>query len=143
MEKEERKFYREVDKENEIRDRKKQEKEKKNREKELFLKKFFPELNNSPGGTLNLKKSRLDITPGRKRAVGKTDGRILENSTPAKKTFICSDLFNFTHNDNAVRKIMKVKNRTSTGLPKMSAQLSDVSRTDQSQARTDAKGRRD
>ena len=93
MEKEERKFYREVDKENEIRDRKKQEKEKKNREKELFLKKFFPELNNSPGGTLNLKKSRLDITPGRKRAVGKTDGRISENSTPAKKTFISSDLF--------------------------------------------------
>jgi hypothetical protein len=90
-----------------------------------------------------LKKSRLDITPGRKRAVGKTDGRILENSTPAKKTFICSDPFNFTHNDNAVRKIVKVKNRTSTGLPKMSAQLSDVSRTDRSQARTDAKGRKD
>ena len=59
MVKEERKFYREVDKENEIRDRKKQEKEKKNREKELFLKKFFPELNNSPGGTLNLKTIKI------------------------------------------------------------------------------------
>ena len=89
MEKEERKLYREVDKENDIRDRKKQEKEKK------------------------------------------------------KKTFISSDLFNFKHNDNAVRKIMKVKNRTSIGLTKMSAQLSDVSRTDQSQARMDAMGRRD
>ena len=107
------------------------------------MKKFFPELNNSPGGTLNLKKSRLDITPGRKRAVGKTDGRISENLTPAKKTFIYSDLFNFTHNDNAVRKTMKVKNRTSSGLPKMSAQLSDVPETDQSKERTDAKGSRD
>jgi hypothetical protein len=85
VEKEERKFYREVDKENDIRDRKKHEKEKKNREKEMFLKKFFPEINNSPGGTLNLKKSRLDITPGRKRAMGKTDDGI-SDVTPAKKT---------------------------------------------------------
>ena len=75
--------------------------------------------------------------------MGKTDGRISESSAPAKKTFISSDLFNFTHNDNAVRKTMKVKNITSTGLMKMSAQLSDVSGADQSKERTDAKGRRD
>ena len=111
MEKEERKFYREVDKENDIRDGKKHEKE--NREKEMFLKKFFPEINNSPGGTLNLKKSRLDITHGRKRAMGKTNGGISENVTPAKKTLTARNTYysaehlNFTHNDNSIRKILK------------------------------------
>jgi hypothetical protein len=99
VEKEERKFYREVDKENDIRDRKKYENEKKNREKEMFLKKFFPEINNSPGGTLNLKKSRLDITPGRKRAMGKT--------LTARNTYYSAEHLNFTHNDNSIRKNIK------------------------------------
>ena len=145
MEKEERKFYREVDKENDIRDRKKHEKEKKNREKEMFLKKFFPEINNSPGGTLNLKKSRLDITPGRKRAMGKTDDGI-SDVTPAKKTLTArnysAEHLNFTHNDNSIRKILKVKLRTNTRLPNKSDQLSNESEADQSQERTGAKGSR-
>ena len=79
MEKEERKCYREVDKENDIRDRKKQEKDRRNKGKEMFLKNFFPGIHNSPRGTLNLQKSKLEITPGRKRAMGKIDGRISEN----------------------------------------------------------------
>ena len=56
MEKEERKFYREVDKENDIRNRKKQEKERRNKEKEMFLNKFFPGIHNSSGGNIKLAK---------------------------------------------------------------------------------------
>ena len=118
--------------------------EKKKKEKELFLKKFFPEMNNSPGGTLNLKKSRLEITPGRKRAMGKTDSGILELLTLAKKTLSLSGHSDFTYNENAAKKdLTKVKLKTSIRLPKMSDQLPDVDRTDQSHERTIAKGRRD
>ena len=59
VEKEERKFYREVEKDNDIRNRKTQEKERRNKEKEMFLKKFFPGIHNSPKGTLNLQKPKL------------------------------------------------------------------------------------
>ena len=92
-------------------------------------------MHNSPGGKLNLKKSKLEITPGRKRAVGKIDGRVLDNLTPAKKIF--------THNDNSVRKILKGKLGTRVGLPNSSDQLSKDSEVDQSQRKTGAKQSRD
>ena len=98
---------------------------------------------------MNLKKSRLEITPGRKRAVGKTDGIISENVTPAKKTLTARKTFksdehlNFTHNNNSLRKILKVKLRTNIRLPNMSDRLSDESEADQSQERTGAKESRD
>ena len=58
MEKEERKFYREVKKEAEKREeeeiKKRQKKEETSRNIEEFLKKFFPDCRNSPGGTQKL-----------------------------------------------------------------------------------------
>ena len=80
MEKVERKFEREVTKENEERRKKRMEKEKKKQEKENFVKKFFPNSTNSPGGTF-----RLDgIISSRVSSVRKT-GRA---ETPSTSTNI-------------------------------------------------------
>ena len=54
MEKEERKFWREVCKENESRCEEKKRKEKKRKDKSAFISKFSPACSNSPGGTLKL-----------------------------------------------------------------------------------------
>ena len=112
--------------------------------KRIVLEEILPGDEQLSGGNLNLKKSRLEITPGRKRAMGKTDSGILELLTLAKKTLSLSGHSDFTYNENAAKKdLTKVKLKTSIRLPKMSDQLPDVDRTDQSQERTIAKGRRD
>ena len=49
MEKEENKCYREVKKEQEARDTTTAEKERRTKEKKAFVKKFLPDVNNSPG----------------------------------------------------------------------------------------------
>ena len=51
MAKIEKHFWKDVEKEEEIRRQKKETLRKKQEEKETFTKKFFPSCNNSPGGT--------------------------------------------------------------------------------------------
>ena len=71
VEKEERKFWREVCKENESRCEEKKRKEKKRKDKSAFISKFFPACSNSPGGTLKLCPDRITSPPA-------TEGRVEE-----------------------------------------------------------------
>ena len=72
IEKEERKFYCEVEKENAIREEKRNKLEMKRKEKENFVKKFFPSCVSSPGGTQNLVANKpTDVTSAEGRGVGK------------------------------------------------------------------------
>ena len=85
MEKEEKQFYKEVEKERMEKKRKETKNAEKKKEKENFIKKFFPDCNSSPGRTFELTKKKLTITPARKKRVEK----ILEKgecseSKPAK-----------------------------------------------------------
>ena len=83
--------------------------------------------------------------------MGRIDGGILENFTPAKNTsktsttgtnFDSEEHLDFKNNDNSVWKIMKVKDKPSVGLPNQSDQLPDDSNADQSQGRRGTKARR-
>ena len=59
VEKDERKFLREVDREFQSKCEEKVRMEKKRKEKETFIKKFFPTCSNSPGGTQRLCPDRI------------------------------------------------------------------------------------
>ena len=67
MEKQERKFFREVEKEKQAREERKTSKKSKKTEKENFMKKYFPTRCSLPGGTLKL--IQKDVTSSRNRGV--------------------------------------------------------------------------
>ena len=69
MEKVERRFEKEVAKEMKERNIRKADRDRKKKEKENFVKKFFPNSNNSPGGTLRL----VNSISSREGGVGKID----------------------------------------------------------------------
>ena len=91
-------------------------------------------MNNSPGGTINLKISKLNNTPARKMTLVKIDGE--PNQAPDKKIFSCNNSI-FTHNNKIS---VKGKSKTSIRLSSVSASLCGTGETNQSQDRTDASG---
>ena len=96
----------------------------KKKEKENFIKKIFPDCNSSPGGTFELKKKKLTITPARKRRVEKMleKGECSE-SKPAKIVLNFNKTTKHALNSN----FPKVKSSiTSFGLPTQTDQRSDV-----------------
>ena len=90
------------------------ENEKKRMEKDSFIRRFFPDCYNLPGGTQILLKTNLDIIPGRKRGVGKIEE--CSNQTPAKK-------LNCIFSNNYKLKV-KTAERSGIGLSGGSASLS-------------------
>ena len=100
IEREETKFYREVRNEEEIRRKKKEENRRKEEGKKDFVRKFFPNCKNSPGGKtyLNEPAGTEHVTPG---AVGKiVNGRtvIPKNNLIFKKTLFQTKVkTNLTH----------------------------------------------
>jgi hypothetical protein len=72
IEKEERQFHHEVEKERVEREKKKENRECKKKEKETFIKKFFPTCTNSPGGTQKLVNNNKNSIIS-KRSVGKLE----------------------------------------------------------------------
>ena len=99
IEREETKFYREVRNEEEIRRKKNEENRRKEEGKKDFVRKFFPNCKNSPGGKTYLNgPAGTDVTPG---AVGKiVNGRtvIPKNNLIFKKTLFQTKVkTNLTH----------------------------------------------
>jgi hypothetical protein len=92
IEKEETKFYREVEKERKSREKENERKELKRKEKEKFLRKFYPTCDSSPGGTERLLGKPASSTLTGMRGMGKLS-ECLENSTAKKLNFtsLCPD----------------------------------------------------
>ena len=106
------------------------ENEKKRMEKDSFIRRFFPDCYNLPGGTQILLKTNLDIIPGRKRGVGKMEE--CSNQTPAKK-------LNSIFSNNYKLKV-KTAERTGIGLSGGSASLSGAGGWTNHKGRTGAIG---
>ena len=77
-------FYKEVRRDEEKRRKMIEEKEKKRKDKESFVRKFFPSCENSPGGTLRLNAVRRNI-PAEHEAMRKIEGN-LEHLSPSRMT---------------------------------------------------------
>ena len=77
MEKDERKFFKELDKTEQARKEKMKGLESRRKEKENFVRKYYPTSSNSPGGTLNLLPN--DVTSAGNRRLGKMNICISEN----------------------------------------------------------------
>ena len=76
MEKEDRKCYHEIEKENIIREEKMKELKEKRKGNEDFIRKFFPTSESSPGGTQRIvTRKPLDVSPTRGRGSGKSVSR--------------------------------------------------------------------
>ena len=114
VEKEERKFFREVTKESQSKYEDKLKKEKKQREKENFIKKFFPEYSSSPGGTQRLFPDRIPPPPATEGGMEKTMAKISKhfsaNFSRPKIIFKNSDSCKVPQNDG------KNDKKTSFGL---------------------------
>ena len=100
VEKDERRFYREVEKENVKREEKMKELKEKRKGKENFVRKFFPTCESSPGGTQRLITTTkpIDVSSARGRGDGKSvSGR--SDLFPAKTSnFIINNSRTVSHN---------------------------------------------
>ena len=130
VEKEERKFWREVCKENVSRCEERKRREKKRKEKSAFIEKFFPACSNSPGGTLTLCPDRKISPSTTKRGVEKIYGIPSSNLSA---TFSVNKSI-FEKHDIHMQESENIKE--SIGLISVSNSSSTISETDQSQAGT-------
>ena len=94
MEKEERKFLRDVAKQEQARDERKRSLESKKKEKENFVKRYFPTSFNSPGGTLKLVPT--DVTSAGNRGVEKMKDCTSRNFSAVKFKFT-NNILNIAH----------------------------------------------
>jgi hypothetical protein len=108
MEKDERKFYREVEKDNIRREEMKKKLEKKKEKKESFVRKFFPTCESSPGGTQKLfNEKSTDVNSARGRDVGKVMARSSDIFSA------CTTISNFNNSCTVTQNIDNRQRKTS------------------------------
>ena len=134
VEKEEKKFYREIEKENIRREEKMKELKEKRKGKEDFIRKFFPTCESSPGGTqIIVMRKPLDVSPVRGRGSGKNvSGR--SYLFPARTN---NFPINFTFNNSRTVSQNEQRKKTSFEVFGEISRLSTVLKTDQSQKGTE------